>query len=108
MTIPDDPAFAPYVLTDGLEYDGPLLLERARHELVNHELQELARLLERAAFWQMPANSDERGLDGAVWVVEARVDNSYHFVKRWSPPSGPFHDLGAFFFRVGRISRPLY
>jgi hypothetical protein len=108
VTVPDDRAFVPYVLADGLEYDGPLLLERARHELSYDDLQKLTQLLDRANFWQMPTVGGQRGPDGATWVIEARVGSSYHVVERWSPPPGPFRDLGALFVRVASVSRQLY
>jgi hypothetical protein len=34
------------------------------------------------------------GADGARWIVEARDGAGYRLVQRWSPVSGPVHDLG--------------
>ncbi len=41
--------------------------------------------LERAHFWEMPAESQTRGLDGAEWILEGMQDGKYHIAVRWCP-----------------------
>lgn len=48
--------------------------------------------------------------DGAEWIVEAVVAGRYHVVARWSPTSGPVHELGLKFMAlaIGGELAPLY
>jgi hypothetical protein len=48
--------------------------------------------LTAADFWHLSSeqSEDERGLDGADWVVEGRRAGLYHAVNRWNPGPGPF------------------
>jgi hypothetical protein len=41
--------------------------------------------LERAHFWQVPAESQHRGLDGAEWIIEGVQEGKYHIAVRWCP-----------------------
>ena len=45
----------------------------------------LKKRLDQIGFWSMPTDSADRGLDGADWVLEARLEGRYHVVDRWSP-----------------------
>jgi len=38
-------------------------------------------------FWKMPARIRNYGNDGAEWILEGRVNGTYHVVDRWSPDS---------------------
>lgn len=38
-----------------------------------------------------------RGLDGASWLIEVRMDGRYHAVSRWSPSDGEFQKMGQLF-----------
>lgn len=44
--------------------------------------------------WKMPATDEQRGLDGAQWVIELTKDGVYHVVDRWSPRNGPVRKTG--------------
>jgi hypothetical protein len=48
--------------------------------------------LQAADFWNLSAEQpeEERGLDGADWVIEGRRAGLYHAVNRWNPGPGPF------------------
>jgi hypothetical protein len=50
-------------------------------------VSEFFKLLDRARFWDMPAQSDVRGFDGAEWILEGVQENKYHVVVRWCPAS---------------------
>jgi hypothetical protein len=48
--------------------------------------------VDAADFWNLAGDptEDERGLDGADWVLEGRRGGIYHSVIRWNPKPGPF------------------
>jgi hypothetical protein len=67
-----------------------------RHEF-KADLKGWAKLrahLDAADFWNMAGDpeDDQRGLDGADWVLEGRRGGVYHSVIRWQPQAGPFRD----------------
>jgi hypothetical protein len=41
--------------------------------------------LNRANFWDAPAELVKRGYDGAEWILEGVKDGKYHVVVRWCP-----------------------
>lgn len=41
--------------------------------------------LDRAHFWEMPAESQHRGFDGAEWILEGMQAGKYHITVRWCP-----------------------
>jgi hypothetical protein len=45
--------------------------------------------LNRADYWRMPAESPNRGLDGAEWILEGIYNGEYHLVDRWCPDIKP-------------------
>lgn len=50
-----------------------------------------------------------RGADGSMWVFEAREQGRYSLLKRWTPASGAFHDLGVLLISfTGWKPEPLY
>ena len=51
----------------------------------------------------MPTFKDAVGIDGAAWLVEARVGRRYHVVDRWSPRPGAFRSLGLTFMRIAGL-----
>jgi hypothetical protein len=93
VTLPSDQDFSAFV---HLTSEPPRQLSIA-------EQREFVSAFERAAVWTMPTFKDAVGLDGASWVVEARVGSYYHVVDRWSPRPGPFRELGLTFMRLARV-----
>ena len=61
--------------------------------------------LAAADFWNMPGDpsDDERGLDGADWVIEGRRNGVYHSVIRWEPRPGPFRTACEDFIALSSI-----
>ena len=55
-------------------------------------------LLQRADFWRAPTKIDHEGLDGYIYLIEARVRGHYHYAIRWVPEAFPddkaFYQLG--------------
>jgi len=64
--------------------------------------------LDAADFWNLAGDpdEDERGLDGADWVLEGRRANIYHSVVRWEPKPGPFRDACEDLIKVAGVSFP--
>jgi hypothetical protein len=76
--------------------------KRVSRTLSPPEWQALEAALRRADFWTTPTapHAGEQGLDGAQWIIEARRGPAYHVVDRWSPPEGPYRELGLMFLRL--------
>lgn len=53
-------------------------------------------------FWALDPVDEQRGLDGAQWLIEGRRGNVYRRVSRWSP-QGELQSLGRLFF-AGRAA----
>ena len=62
--------------------------------------------LQAADFWNLPGDptDDERGLDGADWILEGRRGGLYHSVIRWEPRPGPFRAACEDFIKVSGLS----
>ena len=41
--------------------------------------------LEQAHYWEMPAQIEDRGFDGAEWILEGVQNSKYHLATRWCP-----------------------
>jgi hypothetical protein len=52
--------------------------------------------VERNNFWKLPPVLEDRGVDGAQWIVEGVRDGGYHIVDRWSPKDDEIHALGLY------------
>jgi hypothetical protein len=64
--------------------------------------------LDAADFWNLAGDpgEDERGLDGADWVIEGRRGGVYHSVVRWEPQPGPFRTACEDLIKVSGASFP--
>jgi hypothetical protein len=71
-------------LTSGVHIPIHLDLD-TRMPVSNSVVNDLKERLDRIRFWSMPTFSEDRGLDGADWVLEAHLDGRYHVVDQWSP-----------------------
>jgi hypothetical protein len=52
--------------------------------------------IEAHHFWKLPSIHEDRGVDGAQWIVEGVRIGTYHIVDRWSPEDGEIRVLGLF------------
>jgi hypothetical protein len=59
--------------------------------------------LDHAHFWEMPTESDDRGFDGAEWILEGVHDGKYHIVVRWCPNYGVRSADDAAFAKAARF-----
>jgi hypothetical protein len=64
--------------------------------------------LQAADFWNLAGDPDEddRGLDGADWILEGRRGGIYHDVIRWEPKPGPFRDACEDLIKIAGVSFP--
>lgn len=70
--------------SDGIHI--PLHIEFERGTRVSDSfVSSVKESLDRIGFWSMPTAEENAGLDGADWLLEARLDGRYHLVNRWSP-----------------------
>jgi len=53
----------------------------------NDRVSEFLTKLDQARFWEMPTESQQRGLDGAEWIMEGVQGGTYHIAVRWCPDS---------------------
>jgi hypothetical protein len=70
---------------------GTLITDQTRR-LTDTEWDHFITLLERSCYWQLSAENDEMGNDGARWILEGVRERRYHVVDRWSPQSGAFRE----------------
>jgi hypothetical protein len=66
------------VINDDLEAEHATAVDKAR-------VSEFLKKLELADYWNMPAETQQRGFDGADCMLEAAQDGRYDVVVRWCP-----------------------
>ena len=71
------------------------------------QASEFLRQVDKAHFWEMPTESQYRGLDGAEWILEGVPEGKYHIVVRWcpdlykhSPQDAAFAEAARFLFQL--------
>jgi hypothetical protein len=69
------------------------IVKSVQRELSAAEQSEFLAKLSQVDFWRLRKNEDRFGLDGAQWILEGAEDGQYRVVERWSPASGPYHDV---------------
>jgi hypothetical protein len=89
-------------------YSPGRLIDARSHSLSRQPVNAFLELLEKARFWKSRAAPDDRGLDGAEWIIEGAKSGSYHVAHQWCPKEGPFRDAALFLIGhseidVGRI-----
>lgn len=75
-------------------------------ELTRAQWRRLLSALDEAQFWQATTTVDDIiGNDGAQWIIEARRENMYHFVDRWSGADGvePIRPVGELFLELAEF-----
>jgi len=73
-------------------YEPGKVSRRIERKLTEAEWKGVEDAARRLAFAELPAQTNETGLDGAQWILEGR-GSRYHVVDRWSPKEGPFLEL---------------
>jgi len=67
---------------------------RLVRDLTLAERLSLERTLAGAKLADQPVRTCDQGLDGSQWLIESTSADGYIFRGRWSPRSGPVHDVG--------------
>ena|ERR1035437_7184460 len=76
-------------------YEPGTLIENTTKPLTTHQTQAFLAKIQQTNFWLLPtATNDQKGTDGSQWMIEGVNSGKYHFVKRWSPETGPIRELG--------------
>lgn len=75
--------------------------------LSEKEWNQYEQLLVKANFWKLPSNIDDGSTDGAQWIIEAHLNNKYHFVDYHSP-DGDYKKLGVFLIRLSGLQEEIY
>jgi hypothetical protein len=57
------------------------------------EIIDLVNRIDKMKFWSMKTHENDRGLDGAEWILEGVKPGIYHLIVRWSPDSGEFYEF---------------
>ncbi len=78
------------VILDGQGgYEPGRVIRRVNKQLSRTQWEEVTAIVARLRFWSMPSTQPVAGgMDGAQWIVEARSEDRYHFVDRWSGADG--------------------
>jgi len=86
--------------------DPGLVLYQTHKQLSMKEWGLLQAKLRNSTFWSLPTSGNMYGVHGEQWILEGRRNDTYHIVDRWTPPAGPYRDLGAFIFDLVGWQRP--
>lgn len=87
---------------------GKLIVDQSR-QLTADEWEKFLTLLNRASFWQLPADSNDSGNDGAQWILEGRKDGKNHLVDHWTPESGNYREACLYLLNLsGREIKDIY
>ena len=78
------------------------VMRRLHRRLTDRERSRVLALVSQPELFAGPGSECDTGMDGAEWIVEARDDQAYRFVKAWSPDAGSVHDLGLALLRLTR------
>ena len=72
---------------------GKLILNE-RRTLTSEQTNWFLGKIEVHNFWKLPSIQEDRGVDGAQWIIEGARNGTYHIVDRWSPEDGEIRALG--------------
>jgi len=88
--------------------DPGTLARSKKIRLTDKQASELKAMLNSEALFEEPPTTCEQGFDGSEWIFEMVDKDGYRMVKRWSPASGPAHDLGQQLIRLSGWSIETY
>jgi hypothetical protein len=77
--------------------------------LEREEAQNILSLLSKMDFWHAPTElvNGPSGCDGSEWILEGSNRAAYHVIDRWTPQSGPLHELGLYLvFDIAKLDIP--
>ena len=82
---------------------GKLITDQTR-PLTNAEWDHFLSMLDRSCYWQLRPQIDNRGFDGAQWILECVSDERYHVVDLWTPQSGDFREACLYLLKLSNPS----
>jgi hypothetical protein len=85
------------------------VVKQLQRSLSEAERDKVSAELARDGVLALPATDCAIGADGAQWIFEASENGTYRFINRWTPRSGPVHDIGLLFLGLtGWSFDPVY
>lgn len=79
-------------------------LARKARPLTSEEWVTFMRPLEESCFWNLPRRDpDNRGNDGAEWIVEGLRQGRYQVTDVWSPSSGAYRDACIYLLKISGL-----
>ena len=84
-------------------YEPGRLITNQTRQLTNAEWDGFVSLLDRSCYWQLPAENDEMGNDGAQWILEGSREGRYHVVDHWTPRSGDFRETCLYLLKLANL-----
>lgn len=95
-------------------YEPGSFILREQRRITADEWDTFMSLLKHSCYWDLPTEAlDDRGLDGAEWILEGVRDDRYHLVDRWTPQSGSFREACLYLLKLSQLpidteKEPLY
>ncbi len=87
-------------------YEPGKIIETHMRPLSSGEWCLLRDALATSDFWNMSVVDEKLGgLDGSEWILEGIRNGRYHAVKRWSPESGKYFELGSYLLALSGRSK---
>lgn len=85
-------------------YEPGQIIMNKTFKIKETEWNEIQSKLKQINFYQLNAENDFRGFDGAEWIFEDATQNNYHFTTRWSPgKTGGYAKCCMYFLKLSRI-----
>lgn len=77
-------------------YEPGDLIQDTTFSISTEKYDTLIDIIEQANFWKLHTEkSNENGMDGSEWIIEAYKNGNYHMVFRWTPRKGQFEKFKA-------------
>jgi hypothetical protein len=90
--------------TDGQGgYEPGTLITNQTRPLTSDEWDHFISLLDRSCYWQLQAELDDSGCDGAQWILEGVKEGRYHVVDRWTPDGGDFREACLYLLEASNL-----
>ena len=92
-------------ITDGNgAYRAGKLIYSERNKLSAAQISTINTYLIEMDYWNMEPFTPEIWLDGAEWIVEIRTGDTYKLVKRTSPRTGFYRELGLYLLEIANVT----
>jgi len=86
-------------MTTGVTGRAGRLIQNETFTLDHSQTSRFLERIEQYRFWKLPPVLEDRGDDGAQWIIEGVRDGNYHIADRWSPKAGEIRVLGLYMVR---------